>query len=231
MDPIGKAIADYQQKPNKLAEIIVHSKLCEDDVIPVPYLFRSYEEFPELEKIALEACSGKILEVGAGAGMHAKYLHENGKDVLAIDISEGAVSFMKQNNIPARLQDFYQFTGETFDTILMLMNGIGIAGELSNLENTLLHAKQLLNDGGSLIFDSSDIMYLYEDEEGGVWMDLNTEYYGNFDYQMEYNGIESEWFKWLYVDFARMEEIAEKVGFKVEILFEDDTQYLVKLTK
>lgn len=231
MDPIGKAIADYQQKPNELAEIIVHSKLCEDDVIPVPYLFRSYEEFPELEKIALEACSGKILEVGAGAGMHTKYLHENGKDVLAIDISEGAVSFMKQNNIPARLQDFYEFKGETFDTILMLMNGIGIAGELSNLENTLLHAKQLLNDGGSLIFDSSDIMYLYEDEEGGVWMDLNTEYYGNFDYQMEYNGVESEWFKWLYVDFVRMEEIAEKVGFKVEILFEDDTQYLVKLTK
>ncbi|MBN9295104.1 MAG: class I SAM-dependent methyltransferase [Flavobacteriia bacterium] len=230
-DPLGAAILDYQKKPSKKAEIIVHSKICEDDVIPVPYLFRRYADFPELEKIAVGECSGKILDVGAGAGVHALYLKEQGKDVCAIDISEGAVSYMKAQGIDARLADFYELQGEHYDTILMLMNGIGIAGTLSSLENTLLKAYQLLNEKGQVIVDSSDIIYLYEDEEGGLWMDLNTEYYGNFDYQMEYNGITGEWFPWLYVDFDKMKAAAEKVGFKVELLFEEDYQYLVKLIK
>lgn len=230
-DPLGAAILDYQKKPSKKAEIIVHSKICEDDVILVPYLFRGYADFPELEKIAVGECSGKILDVGAGAGVHALYLKEQGKDVHTIDISEGAVSYMKSQGIDARLANFYELQGEHYDTILMLMNGIGIAGTLSSLENTLLKAYQLLNEKGQVIVDSSDIIYLYEDEEGGLWMDLNTEYYGNFDYQMEYNGITGEWFPWLYVDFDKMKAAAEKVGFKVELLFEEDYQYLVKLIK
>lgn len=48
-DPVGKAILDYS-KSRKPADIIVHSDLCEDDIIPVEVLFRSYKEMPDLEK-------------------------------------------------------------------------------------------------------------------------------------------------------------------------------------
>lgn len=230
-DPLGKAIETFQKKPSKKLAITVHSKLCEEDIIPVHHLFRTYKDFPELEKIAVDNCSGKIIDVGAGAGAHALHLQQQGKDIVAIDISEKAVEHMLLKGISAKKINFFDLVGEQFDTILMLMNGIGIAGTLSNLENTLLKCYQLLNNQGQVILDSSDIQYLYTEEDGSIWMDLNSSYYGDFDYQMEFDGEKTEWFKWLFVDVENLRISAEKVGFTVELLYEDDAQYLVRLVK
>jgi SAM-dependent methyltransferase len=229
MDPIGKAIQEYA-KFRKPADIIVSSDICEDDIIPVEVLFRSYDEMPELEKSALDECDGSILDVGAGAGSHATYLSDLGKKVLAIDISEGAVEFMQVNGLNAQQINFFDLKDQKFDTILMLMNGIGIAGKLSNLERTLTHAKSLLNPGGSILCDSSDIKYLYEDEEGALWMDLNSEYYGNFKFQMSYKKEKGTDFDWLYVDFDNLFKASKNAGLKAIRLYEKDDHYLAKIT-
>jgi len=228
-DPIGKAIQDYARF-RKPADIIVSSDICEDDIIPVEVLFRNFEEMPELEQLALRECKGKVLDVGAGAGSHALYLKDLGMEVTALDISKGAVDYMNANGLKAVHQDFFEFKGQKFDTILMLMNGIGIAGTLANLEKTLAHAKTLLNPGGIILCDSSDIKYLYEDEDGALWVDLNTEYYGNFRFQMNYKKEKGTWFDWLYVDFDNLFQAAKKAGFKSLRLHEMDDHYLAKLT-
>ncbi len=88
-----------------------------------------------------------------------------------------------------------------------------------------------MNEGGKVLCDSSDIKYLYEDDEGGMWVDLNTTYYGNFKFQMKYKGHENEWFDWLYVDFDKMSETAERAGFLVNKIVDQDNQYLVELIK
>lgn len=230
-DPLGKAISTYIAHPSEELEILVHSKICDDDVIPVHYLFRTFNDFPELEKIAVSVCKGKTLDVGAGAGAHSIYLHESGIDVLAMDISPTAVEYIQSKGVRAIQVNFFEYQEETFDTILMLMNGIGIAGTLSNLENTLKHAYQLLNKDGQLVIDTSDIYYIYQEEDGSVWMDLNTEYYGDFNYQMEFQEVKGEWFKWLFVDLRNLTQSAENIGFEVELLYEYDDQYLVRLKK
>lgn len=230
-DPLGKAILDFQSN-QKSQDITVSSDICDDDIIPSEYLFRSYEQMPELEKIALSLCDGKVLDVGAGAGVHCSYLKEQGIDVEAIDISGGAVDYMRENGINVRQADFFEISDEVqYDTLLMLMNGIGIAGELKNLSATLLHAKKLLNSNGKMICDSTDIKYLYEDDEGGYWVDFNNEYYGNFKFQMKYNEQKSSWFKWLYVDFETLKKEAERQGFSVRMVFEADDQFLAELTR
>lgn len=229
MDPIGKAILDYA-KFKKPADIIVSSDLCEDDIIPVEVLFRSFEEMPELEKQALSLSRGKVLDVGAGAGVHALYLQDMGLQVDAIDLSEGAVQHMKSQGIKASKQDFFQYTGGPYDTILMLMNGIGIAGKLSNLERTLEHAKSLLKPGGQILCDSSDIKYLYEDEDGSVWIDLNNEYYGNFHFWMSYRKERGTRFDWLYADFDSLFKAAKNVGLKASRVYDKDDHYLAQLT-
>ncbi len=109
------------------------------------------------------------------------------------------------------------------------MNGLGLAGKLENLESFLAHLKTLLNPGGKILCDSTDILYLYEDEDGSLWVDLNAEYYGNFKFQMSYNDHQTDWFDWLYVDFERLQNTAEKVGFSVELLYDQDNHYLVEL--
>lgn len=228
-DPIGKAILEYA-RTRKGDDIIVSSDICEDDIIPLEVLFRKHEEMPELEWLALDRCQGSILDVGAGAGSHALYLHEIGKKVKAIDISEGAVAYMQSMELDARQMNFFDLKNEKYDTLLLLMNGIGIAGTLSNLEKTLLHAKSLLNPGGKILCDSSDIRYLYEDEDGALWVDLNSEYYGNFRFQMKYKKEIGPWFDWLYVDFDNLFQAAQKVGLKARKIYDKDDHFLAEIT-
>jgi SAM-dependent methyltransferase len=227
-DPVGKAILDYV-KTKKGDDIIVCSEICEDDIIPIEVLFRTENEMPELELLAMERCKGKILDVGAGAGCHSLYLLEMGYDVSAIDTSQGAVDYMKTMGINARKVDFFQVKNEKYDTILMMMNGIGIAGTLSNLEKTLNHAKALLNPGGKIICDSSDIKYLYEEEDGSLWVNLNTDYYGNFRFQMKYKKETGPWFDWLYVDFDNLFQHAKKCGLKASKIYDKDDHFLAEI--
>lgn len=227
-DPLGRIILDYRSDQVE-RQITVESDLCEDDFIPASYLFRSYEEMPRIEQIALDHCKGKVLDIGAGAGMHAHYLQENGFDVEAIDISKGAVDYMKSQGLVAQEKDFYAVQNQ-YDTLLMMMNGIGIAGNLKNLERTLLQASKMMQQGGQLLFDSTDIKYLYMDDDGGFWVDLNTEYYGNFNFRMHYDDQSTDWFEWLYVDFDTLQKTANKLNLNVEKLYEEEHQYLARIT-
>lgn len=227
-DPIGLAIQTYS-KFKKPFDILVHADLCEDDIIPIEVLFRTFEEMPDAEKLALSKVKGKILDVGAGAGVHSLELMDRGFSVRAIDISSGAVDYMKSQQIDAVQSSFLTFKEGKYDTILMLMNGIGVAGKLSNLKHTLDHARKLLNKGGALYCDSSDIKYLYEEEDGSYWLDLVTEYYGNFRFQMSYKQAKSEWFDWLYVDYDSLHKIATEIGFTCRKIHDDENHFLAEL--
>lgn len=228
-DVFGDAISDYIEF-GEAEDIIVASDLCDDDEIPVAYLFRTGDEIPEIEKIALQHCTGKILDIGAGAGIHSAELLRMKQDVHAIDISPGSVSYMNSIGIPAKVQDFKKLENEKYDTLLLLMNGIGIAGNLSNLESFLEHSISCLAEGGKIICDSTNVMYLYENEDGSVWMDLNSTYFGDFKFQMKYKNTATDWFDWLYVDYNMLVEKANNVGLDVKLLHEDDTHYLVEMT-
>jgi SAM-dependent methyltransferase len=229
-DPIGEAILDYAENriPN---DIIVSSELCEDDVIPLEVLFRTRKDMPELELKALELCRGDVLDVGAGAGIHCLELQKKGINVFAIESSPGASEHLKNSNISVENVNFENFNPSIkYDTILMLMNGIGIAGTLRQLKATLLHAKTLLKPGGQLLCDSSDIRYLYEDDDGALWMNLNAEYYGNFRFQMHYKKTSGPWFDWLYVDYDSLHIIANKAGFTCKRVSEQENHFLAQLS-
>ncbi len=228
-DPIGFAIQTYA-KDKKPADIVVKSDICDDDIIPVEVLFRSFEEMPELEKVAISACKGKVLDVGAGTGIHAQVLSDNGHKVKCIDLSPGAVNYMKSVGLNAEQCNFFNLKDEKYDTLLFLMNGLGIAGRLNKLEMTLLHAKGLLENGGKMLCDSSDIRFIYEEEDGSLWTDLNSDYYGNFRFQMKYKKETSPWFDWLYVDFDSLHQAAENVGMKAKRIYEHDDHYLAEIT-
>lgn len=230
-DPMGAAIADYfnHHKANRLQ---VFSSQFDEDEIPVRQLFRNAQTMPLLERTALQLANGSILDVGAGSGCHAIALQEMGKEVCAIDISPLSVEVMKQRGVTnARLINLFdeQFV-DTFDTILMLMNGSGIIGRLENMPAFFRRMKMLLRPGGCILMDSSDLRYLFEDEDGSFEIDLAGDYYGEIDFRMQYKDIKGDSFDWLYIDFQTLSLYAAEYGFKAELVKEGKHyDYLAKL--
>lgn len=218
-DPMGAAIRDYFRQ-GKSAQLKVLSSLFDDDEMPVPHLFRSYDEMPPLEQRALNEARGKVLDVGAGAGCHALALQERGLDVTAVDISPLSCETMKERGVAnvECVNIFNQRFQERFDTLLLLMNGTGIAGKLSRLPQLLSRLKQLMNPGAQILIDSSDLRYVYEDEDGVLDVDLDGAYYGEVDYQMTYRNIIGKSFDWLYADSVVLAESCRQCGLKCEIL-------------
>lgn len=240
-DPMGAAIADFW-KNGVAGRLRVFSPDFDEDEMPVDDLFRTFDEMPKLEQTALRLARGRVLDVGAGAGCHSLALQDMGHNVTAIDISPLSVQTMQaQGVLDAREQDFW-LVDEKFDTILMLMNGIGIAGTLDALPRFFRHIDNILAPDGQLIIDSSDVRYIFEDEEGnlpfrldarGVKIDPETgRYYGEFIYQMQYKRIRGGEFPWLYIDFETLSRFASEQGFCAELLEEGEHyDYLARLKR
>ena len=228
-DLFGQALLDYYY--NKDAEdIITSTNISDDDALPVLYLFRSFEKMPKLEQKALQLCKGNVLDVGCGAGSHSLYLNEKGCNIKAIDISKGAVEVSKLRGLKHVELKALLNESEKFDTILLLMNGTGIFQELSQLSKYLNHLKSLLNPKGQILIDSSDIKYMYEDEDGGFWMDANANYYGELDYYLSYKGEQETPIKWLYLDFNTLKLACETSGLQCEMITEGEHfDYLARI--
>jgi SAM-dependent methyltransferase len=224
-DVLGQAIHDYHTQ-NSPGQLWIHNTYGPKEAMPIEAYFREEDDMPDLEWLAMNECRGRVLDVGAGAGSHALLLQERGYEVTAIDISPLGVKVMQDRGVKAAMvQDIFTYSGQQFDTILLLMNGIGLAGKLDNLEKLLSTFKLLLAKGGQLLFDSSDIAYLYEGKQP------NERYYGEITYQYEYKDQKTPWFDWLYIDEHRLTEVANKAGWNTEVLYEDEfKQYLVRMT-
>lgn len=228
---MGQAIADYHAT-GKASQLRVFSPMFDEDEIPVATLFRTLDEMPAIEQEALKVASGHILDVGAGAGCHTLVLQAMEKRVTAIDISPLAVETMRQRGVRDVLeQDFFTFDGQ-YDTILMLMNGIGIVGTISRLPAFFMQVNHLLAPGGQLLCDSSDLCYLYEDEDGIIDLTGIEGYYGELTYQMQYKSIKGEPFPWLFIDAETLREQAAAHGFHCDILMRGPHyDYLARLTR
>jgi SAM-dependent methyltransferase len=224
-DVLGQALSDYYADNTK-HKLWIHNTYGRKEEMPVEVYFRQPEEMPLLELRAIEECKGKVLDIGAGAGSHALLLQQKGFLVTALDISEKAVAVMKDRGVKKAVQgDIMQFEGEKFDTLLLLMNGIGLTGTIQGLRIFLSHAKDLLNIGGQLLFDSSDVAYLYKNKPLP-----GKNYYGEISFQYEYKKQITDWFTWLYIDQKTLRKIAIAEGWQMQVLFVDEMdQYLVKL--
>ena len=229
-DLFGKALLDFQNG-NYSEDIMTSTNISDEDALPLPYLFRDYKDMPKLEQKALKLSKGSVLDVGCGSASHSIYLQKKGFKIKAIDISKGAIEVTKQRGVlKAGVLNILDET-EIFDTILLLMNGTGIFQELTQVSKYLSHLKSLLNPNGQILIDSSDIKYMYEDEDGGYWMDMNTNYYGELDYFLSYKGEKETPMKWLYLDFETLKLACETVGLQCELVFEGEHfDYLARLS-
>ena len=227
-DLFGKALYDYWFQ-NAPEDMLTWTHLTESEVLPITYLFRSYNEMPETEQMALILASGKILDVGAGSGIHSAWLQEIGKDVTALDYSEYGNKVLKDRGINKVVKDdFFNHQGQ-YGTILLLMNGVGIVQKAQHLGKLFQHLNNLLAPNGQALIHSSDLKYLYEDN--GNYILPKNEYYGDVQFFVSYkNEVES--FDWTYIDEETLQRVALQNGFTGNKIVESEYgDFLMRITR
>ncbi len=231
-DLMGKAIWDFYHT-HIPADILTETSISEVDELPVEYLFRDFDEMNTIEKKALQIAKGKILDVGSGAGSHSLYLqNERNLEVTALDISPKSIEVCKSRGIKKTwCGNILEFSDESFDTILLLMNGTGIFQSLNVIDFYLKKLHSLLNNNAQILIDGTDILYMYDrDQDGGIYVPSEN-YYGELDYVVHYKDETEEPIKWLYLDFETLKRAVENNGFKIEKILQEEDSYLARLTK
>ena len=231
-DLMGQAIWDYHHHKNG-DDLLTETSISEIDGLPVEYFFRAFDDMNLIEQKALELSKGKVLDIGAGAGSHSLYLQdEKGLDVLALDFSPKSIEVCQLRGLKNTVcTDILQFSGETYDTVLMLMNGTGIFQTLDKIDLYLEKLHSLLKEDGQILIDSTDILYMYDrDDDGGVMVPANH-YYGEVDYFVHYKLDTEKPIKWLYLDFETLKRAVENNGFKIEKILQEEDSFLARLTK
>lgn len=231
-DLFGKAILDYQT--NSLPEnIITSTSISEEDEMEVAYLFRSFDKMPAIEQKALQLANGKTLDIGCGAGSHSLYLqNERNINVHSIDISKNAIQACLLRGLKnVQAIDVLDLENEKYDTILLLMNGTGIFETLEKSTIYLQKLKSLLNPNGQILIDSSDIIYMFdEDEDGGKWIPSDN-YYGELTFSLQYKKEKEVDFPWLYMDYNTLQNAAIANGLQCQLVLEGNHfDYLAQLT-
>jgi SAM-dependent methyltransferase len=231
-DLFGKAILDYQTNSSP-ENIITSTSISDEDEMEVAYLFRNFTEMPTLEQKALQLAKGRTLDVGCGAGSHGLYLqNERNMDVHSIDISKNAIQACSLRGLKnAQVCNVLDLENEKYDTILLLMNGTGIFETIEKTPVYLQKLKSLLRPNGQILIDSSDIIYMFdEDEDGGKWIPSDN-YYGELTFTVQYKNETEAPFPWLYMDYNTLQNAALANGLRCELVLEGNHfDYLAQLT-
>lgn len=234
LEPHARALRDFIGGETD-ARIVVRSSLGEDEELPVAVFFRAPEDFFAFERAALPLCRGRVLDIGAGTGIHTLYLQDQGFEVCAIDVLAEAVEIMRAAGVrDARQADVWEFEEEPFDTILMMMNGIGILGTLQGLDRFLGQVPRLLKPGGQILLDSGPARVVGEsgDAAAEVAIGSGEAYHGEAWITLEYKGRIGEPFRELYADSETLTKHADDAGFRCEIVFRDELGgYVARLTR
>lgn len=230
-DPLGRALLEYHQGL-ETDNIIILSDVTEYEPMHPGYFFRDISEMPYPEQLAIDLCRGRILDVGCAAGVHSLELQKRGLEVVGIDLSEGAATVARARGVKdVRIMNFFDIADDRYDTVLLMMNGLGIAGRLRKLPAFLKKCASLLLPGGQIILDSADLLHIFQEEDGSVMMDLSVDYYGEVRYQMIYRNIIGKPFDWLYTDPQVLNSAVEQCGLRMEMITKmDDHSYLARLT-
>tara|TARA_B100000925_G_scaffold242422_1_gene191868 strand:+ start:252 stop:971 length:720 start_codon:yes stop_codon:yes gene_type:complete len=231
-DVFGNALWDYHQSPGD-QELITWTSLTEKDPVPISYYFRTFDQMPLLEKKALEITYGKVLDVGCGAGSHSLFLqNKRNLSVTGLDNSPLAIKITAERGLLHTVQQsIFDFHQDNFDTILLMMNGPGVCGNLERLQLLLEKLKSLLNPKGQVLLDSSDLIYLFDETPEGEKIIPANHYYGELEYGLLYKN-NTQTFPWLYIDYDLLSHTAYQVGFKTTLILEGENwDYLARLIR
>jgi SAM-dependent methyltransferase len=232
MAPYGQALLDYD-RGDTLATIVAHREDGLVSDIPASIFFREPTAFSPIEQRALALCRGQVLDIGAGTGCHSLALQDRGIRVLAIDVSDQAVEIMSHRGVEECQQaDVFGFLAGPFDTLLVMMHGIGMVQNLAGLDRFLSHTRRLIRPNGQMLLDSLDVRRT-DDPRHLAYQEANRQsgrYEGEIRMRFGYKGRMGPEFGWLHVDPGTLDQHAGSGGWSCQVICQEDSgDYLAQL--
>lgn len=225
-DVLGSAIEAYFLNSDD-TPIRVFINKNEEPVMYPSVFFRSYKNMLKYEKISLRESKGRVLDLGCGAGCHALYLQKKGLEITAVEISKKSAKVAADRGVEKVVnEDWRNLSLKNFDTVLVLMNGMGLAESPAELKLMFKKLKSFLSKNGSILIDSTDVTYAKAD-----WPMRDSEYFGKVHFELKYKG-KTQCFPWLFVDFDTALKTAKSVKLNVEVLEKArNGHFLLRLSK
>lgn len=233
-DLLGSACLNASKLKSNL-NLTVDTTFTEGEELTTDYLMRSYKQMPKTEQFALDQSKGKVLDLGAGAGIHSLYLQDRPQvtRVEALEISENFCQLMLSRGVEhIHHTDFFAFSSpHHYDTILLLMNGLGMCKTLEGLPLMLKKLSTHLSHTGCIYIESTDIKYLFEQEDGSFLIPFDEKYYGEIEYQVSYAGHKAKAFDWLYCSYELLEAHCSDLDLSCELVMTEEDKFLAKISK
>jgi SAM-dependent methyltransferase len=234
MKPFGMAIDAYFEG-DKAVELIMRRDDGQQFPVPVGVFFRDPSKFSAIDQAAVELCTGRVLDVGAGTGVHGLVLQEKDLPVTCIDISPHAVNIMERRGLKdVHCADIFEFTEGPFDTLLMMGHGIGLVETIDGMDRFLERAHTLLTEDGQVLLDSLDVR-VTDDPDNLAYHEANRRkgrYIGEIGIQFEFRGEKGPYCGWLQVDEETLSEHAETAGYRYELIHKEESgDHLSRLIK
>ena len=200
--------------------------------------FAEYEDWAEHQKHAMQYATGRVLDIGCGAGRHSIYLQEHGHYVLGTDNSPLAIQTCQRRGLKnAVVTSITQLNSKigTFDTILMMGHNFGLIGNYKRAKWLLRRFAAMTSGIAKIIAETMDP---YETTDPGylAYHQFNRDrgrMSGQLKLRVRYKQYTTPWFDYLFVSKSEMEDILDGTGWQVKCYIDasDTPSYVAILAK
>lgn len=221
-DAYGQQLLAQLEKQEATFEIIERDDNFIDAGSDAGRYFSEYKDWSPLEQQAITFASGRVLDIGCGAGRHALYLQEKGFDATGIDNSPGAIKVCKQRGLKKAIVRSIaaadKFKSDSFETILMMGNNFGLFGSAENAKSTLKKLFRITSSDG-LIVAANLNPYKTDDPDHLSYHRFNKRrgrMPGQIRMRVRFRKAIGEWFDYLFVSPDEITEIVDETDWQVE---------------
>ncbi len=211
------------------------------DAMAADLYFIGYEKWADFHFVtatdvaALEIVSGRVLDVGAGAGRHALAVQQRGDEAVALDVSPGAIEVCRERGVR---HAFLGTTGELvtrnsepFDAALLLGHNLALLGSAESSGPFLDSLRALLRPGGVVVGNCLD-PYTTDNPIHLAYHERNRErgrMPGQIRLRVRFQDVAGDWFDYLFSSPDELAELAERAGWRVDEITEPNPTYLAVL--
>jgi SAM-dependent methyltransferase len=181
--------------------------------------FTPLEDWPELERQAFEEITGRVLDVGCGAGRHASVLTDAGVGVIGLDSSPGAVAVAQARGVDARLGSASAIPAgiDAMDTVVLFGNGIGLLGSPQQAPVVLAELARVAAPGARLLASGHD-PYATTNPIHLAYHDRNRQrdrMPGQLHLRVRHERLTSKWFDYLLPSKAELTDLLRESPWRL----------------